>query len=129
MAALAGTLYAAEPQDVTRTWAPLDGWSFHGKMVSPEGHVVSAEEKLVFSNGRFASEACRKFGFRDAPYWVRVEGDTIHFLAETASEENGTMRWVGTVTDGKVNASLVWTKHRWYWTIEREFRVHATRKR
>lgn len=135
MAGLAGApLWAATVDAVERgaapaSWSALDGKSFNGEMLSGEGKVLSSKEKLVFQNGRFTSEACREFGFGEGPYWLRVEDNKIHFIAETVSPTNGTMHWKGTITGGQVDASFVWTKKRWYWTIEREFRVRAVQAR
>jgi hypothetical protein len=120
---------AAERGAATASWSPLDGRSFNGEMLSGEGKILSGKEKLVFQNGRFVSEACREFGFGDGPYWLRVEDNKIHFVAETVSPTNGTMHWKGTISGGQVDASFVWTKKRWYWTIEREFRVLAVQAR
>jgi len=119
---------AAGPQAAHVAWSPLEGKSFHGEMLSTEGEVISDKEKLVFRDGQFASEACRKFGFGEGPYWLRVHDGKVHFIAETVSPTNGTMRWQGTISGGRVDASFVWTKERWYWTIEREFRVRATQE-
>ena len=120
---------AAESGATSAAWSPVDGKNFLGEMLSGEGKVLTSQEKLVFKNGRFASEACRKFGFGDGPYWLRMEDGKIQFIAETVSPDNGTMHWKGTITGDQVDASFVWTKKRWYWTIEREFRVHAVRER
>lgn len=119
------TVDAAELGAAFASWSPLDGKRFDGEMLSGEGKVLSSKEKLVFQNGRFASEACKEFGFGEGPYWLRVENNKIHFIAETVSPTNGAMHWKGTITGGQVDASFVWTKKRWYWTIEREFRVRA----
>lgn len=119
------TVDAAERGAASASWSPLDGKSFNGEMLSGEGKLLTSKEKLVFQNGRFASEACRDFGFGEGPYWLRLEDNKIHFIAETVSPTNGTMRWKGTIIGGQVDASFIWTKKRWYWTIEREFRVRA----
>ena len=123
------TVGAAERGAASASWSPLDGKSFNGEMLSGEGKLLTSKEKLVFQNGRFSSEACREFGFGEGPYWLRVEDNKVYFIAETVSPTNGTMHWKGTITEGQVDASFVWTKKRWYWTIEREFRVRAVQAR
>lgn len=125
----AATVDAVERGAISASWSPLDGKNFDGEMLTGEGKVLSSKEKLVFQNGQFFSEACREFGFGKGPYWLRVENNKVHFIAETASPSNGTMHWKGTITGGQVDASFVWTKKRWYWTIEREFRVRAVEAR
>jgi len=122
-------LGAAEPRVALTAWSPLDGKSFNGEMLSAEGKVLTNKEKLVFQDGQFASEACRRFGFSEGPYWLRIEDGKIQFIAETVSPDNGTMRWKGTISEGRVDASFVWTNKPWYWTIEQEFRVRAVQER
>jgi len=120
---------AAKHRVALTAWSPIDGKSFNGEMLSAEGKVLTNKEKLVFQDGQFASEACRKFGFGEGPYWLRIEDGKIQFIAETVSSTNGTMHWKGTISEGRVDASFVWTKKRWYWTIEQKFRVRAVQER
>lgn len=78
---------------------------------------------LTFSNGIFSSEICKRYNFKGAPYWVRVEGDQVHFLAELTSPTDGRMLWKGTIRGGILKGTMRWTKKRWYWTIDTEHKI------
>jgi len=99
----------------------LDGWSFRVEAFEKGEKIF--EDRLVFKDGTFFSEACRKFGFDRSPYYTRVEGDQIQFLAETASPTHGTMVWKGSVKQNRIKGGFRWTKERWYWTVRRHFDV------
>ena len=73
--------------------APMmrDGRTF--RVEAFEGGKKVFDDQLVFKNGTFISESCKKFGFSQSPYYVRREGDRIQFLAETTSPTHGTMKW------------------------------------
>jgi len=99
----------------------LDGQSFRVEAFEKGEKIF--EDRLVFKDGTFFSEGCRKFGFDRSPYYVRVEGDQIQFLAETASPTHGTMVWKGSVKQNRIEGGFRWTKERWYWTVRRNFDV------
>jgi len=107
------------PTNVSRL--SLDGRSFRIEAFEKGEKVF--EDRLVFKDGTFFSEACRKFGFDRSPYYTRVEGDHIQFLAETVSPTHGTMVWKGSVKQNRIDGGFRWTKERWYWTIRRHFDV------
>ncbi len=119
-----GTAYAAESRAATSSTALLDGMSFAAR-----NEVTKSDDRLMFRGGRFISEACIPFGFAESPYWVRTEGDKIHFLAEIESPTHGKMLWRGTVSGDNIDASYLWTKERWYWTIRREYRLRGVRQK
>lgn len=97
----------------------LDGRTFHGEIVDDKG-VVRSKDVVTFKDGNFHSVTCARFGFAEAPYWTRVEGDAVHFLAESTHPDNGTMQYKGTVRGDQAEWSAVWTKKRWYWSIRRD---------
>jgi hypothetical protein len=99
---------------------PLDGKSFIAQS-GEKGKRESNKDTIVFRNGRFLSEGCSQFGFKDAPYQATVDGATIRFHAETHSTTHGTMIWDGTVKDNAIEATSLWTRERWYWKIKREY--------
>lgn len=66
-------LAAASPSQ-----GPLDGKTFVMK-TGEKGKPASNEDTLVFRDGRFLSEACNPYGFGDAPYQAKDEGEAIRF--------------------------------------------------
>jgi len=99
---------------------PLDGKSFIAQS-GEKGKRESNKDTIVFRNGRFLSEGCSPFGFKDAPYQATVDGATIRFHAETHSPTHGTMIWDGFVKDNVIEATSNWTRDRWYWKIKKEY--------
>ena len=105
----------------SKAWAlVLDGKRFRSRQYNDDG-TPRPWDVLVFNDGKFISENCKPYGFVEGPYWLRYDGDSVHFLAELQSPTHGTMVWRGTVKGEKIEGSLVWTKKRWYWTIIRTF--------
>jgi len=109
--------------------SPLDGRQFSAGIVrsdaDEEGKKRPLGDKLFFSDGKFSSAVCRKYNFEEAPYWVRVEGDQVHFLAELTSPTDGRMLWKGTISGDTLVGTMRWTKKRWYWTIDTEHRIRG----
>ena len=106
----------------------LDGKKFKAGIVQEQNDGAQKnrfEDFLTFKDGKFSSEVCRKYNFSDAPYWIRAEGDQIHFLAELESPTDGRMVWKGTIKDGQLRGTMHWTKKRWYWTIDTEHEIHG----
>ena len=102
----------------------LDGRQFKAGILradaEPDGEKPPLGDQLMFSNGKFSSAVCKRYNFAEAPYWVRVEGDQVHFLAELTSPTDGKMVWKGTVRGDTLEGTMRWTKERWYWTIDTE---------
>jgi hypothetical protein len=98
----------------------LDGKKFVGP-TGEKGKKVDHEDVLSFSDGKFTSSACFKYGFKSGPYTATVEGDSIHFQAVTVSPTHGKMEWQGTLRDGTLDVTYSWTKERWLWTTFREY--------
>lgn len=114
---------SAEPQGAARpaVQMTLDGRTFRVEAFESGKKVF--DDRLMFKDGTFFSESCRKFGFSRSPYYVRMEGEEIQFLAETVSPTHGTMVWKGTVRKNRIDGGFRWTKERWYWTVLRDFDV------
>lgn len=102
----------------------LDGMSFAGSF-GVEGKPGDRKDILYFRNGHFWSDICVPCGFAPAKYWVRMEGDTIHFRGEMPSGDRGTFYYTGTVRNGHMSARVNWRKKRWYWSIDRDFRFQG----
>ena len=98
----------------------LDGKKFVGP-TGEKGKKVHHEDVLSFSDGTFTSSMCFQYGFKGGPYTATVEGDSIHFQAETVSPTHGKMEWEGTLKGGTLNVDYTWTKERWLWTTFREY--------
>jgi hypothetical protein len=109
------------------TAGALDGKAFTASIVRASVAEQSRElgDELMFSNGMFGSMLCRRFNFGDAPYWIRREGDQIHFLAEMTSPTDGKMVWKGTIRGDTLEGTMRWTKERWYWTIDTEHKIQG----
>ena len=100
--------------------AILDGKKFVGP-TGEKGKKVHHVDVLSFSDGKFSSSACFQYGFKSGHYTVTVEGDLIHFQAETSSPTHGKMTWKGTLYGDTLDVTYTWTKERWLWTTFREY--------
>ena len=80
-----------------------------------KGKEAKGEDTLVFQDGKFRSVGCEKYGFGDAPYTTKVQGDTITFVADTTSAKKGKMHWEGTVQGDRIQVTYVWVdRSHWY---------------
>lgn len=112
---------SASELSAATSWATnLEGKKFRSRQFNDDG-TARPWDVLLFKDGKFISENCIPFGFVAGPYWLRLDGDRVHFLAELESPTHGTMVWKGTVTGEKIEGNLLWTRERWYWTIRRSF--------
>lgn len=117
---------ALNPQSIPSTSDFLDGLHFKAGIVKAEdGSGNALGDVLIFSDGKFSSVVCKRYNFTAAPYWVRTEGEAIHFLAELNSPTDGKMVWKGTITGDKLKGTMRWTRTRWYWTIDAEHNIEG----
>lgn len=98
----------------------LEGMRFGGPF-AVEGEASPSNDVLVFEDGLFWSRICLEYGFEPAHYWVRRDADGLRFRARAESPENGTIRFEGIFDGEELKATALWTKERWYWTIEQKF--------
>ena len=103
----------------------LDGKRFKGP-TGERGKKTHHEDVLVFQNGQFTSTMCFEYGFTGGPYTAWVDGDVIHFTAETLSSTHGKMNWKGTLQGDTMVVDYSWTKKRWLWTTYREYWFKGT---
>ena len=86
----------------------LDGKTFVGK----NGHLGkdgSGSDEIKFENGKFTSIGCTtKFGFSDAEYTTKVDGDRVFFTADIYSEKYGRMTYSGFVKGNDISANYFW---------------------
>jgi hypothetical protein len=111
--------------------SPLDGFTFSAGIIrssEADSGTEPLEDTLFFEDGNFSSAICKRYNFSDAPYWIRREGDQIHFLAELTSQTDGKMVWKGTVINGKLQGTMRWTRTRWYWTVDAEHNIKGVLK-
>lgn len=99
----------------------LQGMYFIGPL-RVQGEKNPGDDRLTFRNGMFTSRTCQRYGFGPAPYWVQSDADgSLHFLAVLRNPEHGTIRFEGIYDGREVVATALWTKERWYWTVEQKF--------
>jgi len=118
--AILGVAGAAASPSTVPALNLLDGKTFVTQS-GEKGKQASSKDSIVFQDGRFLSEGCSPYGFKDAPYQATVDGAGIRFHAETHSSTHGTMVWDGIVKDNAIEATNIWTRERWYWNIKREY--------
>ncbi|GAA3928443.1 hypothetical protein GCM10022277_26190 [Litoribacillus peritrichatus] len=100
---------------------PLDGKAYIGSIGYKGSDLISEKDDvLTFKDGKFYSATCKVWGFDGGQYSVEQSGDTIKFKALTSSEDHGQIEWEGTISGDEINATLTWTKERWWWTDARE---------
>ena len=84
----------------------LDGKKFDGVFLE-RGKTSGDADTLTFSNGRFRSSACDKYGYSDAAYKTTSVGDATMFEAETESQRYGKLIWKGVVRGEKLDATVM----------------------
>lgn len=86
----------------------LDGKTFVGK----NGHLGKAgtgKDEIKFANGKFTSIGCStKYGFGDAEYTTRIDGDRVFFTADIYSDKYGRMTYSGFVKGNDININYFW---------------------
>jgi hypothetical protein len=86
----------------------LDGKNFIGEFGKKGKSADAKKDEIIFKDGKFRSMACDPYGFGDAPYRTKVDGETIAFEAETMSPKNGKIKWMGTVKGDQIEATFTW---------------------
>jgi len=82
----------------------LDGRSFEGVFIQ-KGKTAGDADTLSFSNGRFRSSACDRYGYSDAAYRTASAGDSTRFEAVTESPKYGRLVWHGEIRGNKLDAT------------------------
>ena len=86
----------------------LDGKVFAGK----NGHLGkegSGKDEIKFENGKFNSIICsEKYGFGDADYTTKVDGDKVFFTADIYSKKYGRITYSGMVNGNDLKATFIW---------------------
>jgi hypothetical protein len=84
-----------------------------GKAGKPSG----GKDVIRFTDGIVSTDLCIKFGFKPAPYMVRVDGPKVHFRSEMISEKQGKLVVSGHIEGKRLKAHAEWAQVRWYWTV------------
>ncbi len=87
----------------------LDGKSFAGT-TTEKGKTKGDKDTFVFKDGKFRSTACDAYGFAEASYTAAAKDGATSFEATTESPKEGTMKWKGTVREGRIEGTAVWMK-------------------
>lgn len=82
-----------------------------------EGKSSGGKDVIRFADGIVSTDLCIKFGFKPAPYMVRVDGSKVHFRSEMVSEKQGKLVVAGHIDGGRLKAHAEWAQVRWYWTV------------
>lgn len=82
-----------------------------------EGKPAGGKDVIRFADGLMSTALCIRFGFKPAPYSVRVEGSKIHFRSEMISETQGKLVFNGHIEGDRLIAKAEWAQVRWYWTV------------
>jgi len=85
----------------------LDGKNFVGKN-GQIGKSDSEDDEIKFENGKFLSIGCAKYGFGDAEYTSKVDGDRVFFTADIYSDKYGRITYSGAVKGNDLNATFIW---------------------
>ena len=83
----------------------LDGRRFDG-IVLERGKTAGDADTISFTNGRFRSSACDRYGYGDGAYTAREAAGAIEFECETESPKYGRLRWHGMVRGARLDATL-----------------------
>ena len=83
----------------------LDGRRFDG-VVLEIGKTSGDADTLTFSNGRFQSSACDRYGYGDGTYTTSSFGDGLAFEAETESPKYGKLLWKGVVRGPRLDGTM-----------------------
>lgn len=104
----------------------LDGAVFEGIFREMGADSGGDDDRLIFQDGFFTSEACLQYGFAKAPYSATKIPDGIRFQATSISPSHGVMTWEGVRSGDRMSADVKWVKERWYWTTRREYQFNGT---
>jgi hypothetical protein len=83
-----------------------------------DGKPSGGKDVVRFADGLMSTALCIRFGFKPAPYTVRVEGSKIHFRSEMISETQGKLVFNGHIEGDRLVAKAEWAQVRWYWTVD-----------
>jgi hypothetical protein len=83
----------------------LDGKTFVGKN-GEIGKSDSEDDEIKFENGKFLSVGCAEYGFADADYTTKVDGDKVFFTTDIYSKKYGRITCSGMVKGNDLKATF-----------------------
>ncbi len=89
--------------------------------------LETGRDVISFENGMMSTKNCIKFGFQPAPYFLRVEGSKTYFYSEMPNQEQGVMKFSGSIENDQLSAKANWQQARWYWTVNVDFLFEGKR--
>lgn len=93
----------------------LDGKVFVGDAGVKGKPADEKDDVISFADGMFHSKVCDQWGYGKGVYNATMEGDAIHFEAETLSPKDGRLVWKGTVKGDSLEG--VFTHYRKPWLL------------
>lgn len=113
---------AIEDMDAVGSAGPLDDMEFVGKL-GPEGKPKDVEDRFVFSDGKFVSKECElRCDYPARPYFINETESGTEFVSNTKCPyKDAEITWHGTINDGRISGTAIWTIRRWYWTATTRF--------
>ena len=87
----------------------LDGKIFVGKN-GEIGKSDSEDDEIKFENGKFLSVGCAKYGFGDADYTTKVDGEKVFFTADIYSKKYGRITYSGMCKKGDVRSIWIFCR-------------------
>ena len=92
----------------------LDGKRFVAE-AGPTGKPADEkDDKLTFSDGKFHSSSCDKYGFTAAPYKTSMSGSSMGFETETRNEKGERITWKGTVEGDTITGNFTYYPKGWF---------------
>jgi hypothetical protein len=82
-----------------------------------DGKSAAGKDVVKFKDGLMSTALCIKFGFKPAPYSVRVDGARVYFRSDMISETQGKLSFDGHIDGDQLVAKATWEQRRWYWTV------------
>ena len=86
----------------------LDGKTFVGKNGEIGKKSSEEDDEIKFENGKFFSVGCGKYGFGDAEYTTKADGDRVFFTADIYSNKYGRITYSGFVKGDDLNGTFIW---------------------
>lgn len=87
----------------------LDGKTFSVDLTDT-GTKETAKDELVFKDGTFMSTECEQYDFTPGEYESKTKGGAVLFESTLMSDKEGKAEWEGSVQDGNITGTMIWTK-------------------
>lgn len=88
----------------------LDGKKFTIVTMEKDKPITAAVEHAEFSNGKFFTQECARWGFESGKYTSDAKKDVTTFESTLLSANEGKMIFTGTITGNTIEGTMVWSK-------------------